>query len=145
MVIFHGVPIKQQKIGLVVAVFCVLILPLWIFGLKSQGVETLLEQYILISTVLMAILFAVIAVKGDLIVLENIEAPLFILLISIFTDIYALFICLLNSASVLQINLFFSIATILLFYAILEMNIMAFALLESVKHAPSREDTVDPQ
>jgi hypothetical protein len=143
MVIFHGVPIKQQKIGLIVGVFCVLILPLWIFGLKSQGVETLLEQYILISTVLMAILFAVIAVKGDLIVLEKIEAPLFILLISIFTDIYALFISLLNSASIVQINLFFSIATILLFYAILEMNIMAFALLEYVKNAHSKEITGD--
>ncbi|MFA4825282.1 MAG: hypothetical protein WC593_09015 [Methanoregula sp.] len=127
-------PAQQLKFFLIGGIIIALVWPFWAYGLKSGGIESLCTQYIVISTALMAILFAVIAIKQDKVIIERLKQPLFLISISLFTDVYAFFLIWLNSTSTLLINIFFSIATILLFITILEINLLTLGFLEYLKH-----------
>lgn len=131
-------PLRQAELVLLVLTCIFIIIPFVILPSKDEAIKNLCPQYILISTALMAIIFAALTIKHDKITIERFRFPLFLSTLSLLTDIYTYFLYWLNSSS-WNVILLFSVATILIFSLILEIALMAAQLLLAIKNNSSIE------
>jgi len=130
---FFGEPLRKQEFILLAGIFIVLIVPLWVFGLRSQGMENLCPEYILISTALMSIIFAALAIKNDRETISRLIHPLMISSTALGSSTFTFFMIQMNSSPSIIIRLLFSLATLSLFTAIFELNILAYRMYIQVR------------
>jgi hypothetical protein len=135
------VNLKDITVGIIETFFIIslslaLLVPFWVWGLRSQGIESLCSQYILISTAVMSIIFAALTIKNDKKVIKILKIPLMLSSLSLFTDIYTYFLIYLNSSYFLEIEIFFSISTLLLIGTIITINERAVDFLRSLLENP---------
>jgi hypothetical protein len=125
-------PFRQKELLLLILTSLVTIVPFLLLPSKNKTIESLCPQYILISTALMAIIFAALSIKHEKTDVERLKFPLFLSTISLFTDIYTYFLYCIDSNQWGPIILF-SIATILIFALILEIALMAATLIFTIE------------
>ena len=68
-------PRKRQALLFLIGISAVLWIPFYWYGLVDNGVKDLCEQYIVISTALMAIIFAVLAIRQELRIVKSLSMP----------------------------------------------------------------------
>jgi hypothetical protein len=130
---FFDVPLRKQELILLAVIYTVLIVPLWVFGSKPQGMENLCPQYILISTALMSIIFAAMAIKNDRETISRLVYPLMISSTALGSSTFTFFMIQMNFSSSVIIRLLFSLATLSLFTAIFELNVLTYRLYTQIK------------
>jgi len=130
---YLDVPLRKQELILLAVIYVILIVPLWVFGPKPEGMENLCHEYILISTALMSIVFAAMAIKNDRETLLRLVYPLMISSTALGSSTFTFFLIQMNSSPSTIIRLLFSLATLSLFTAIFELNILAYRLYIRVR------------
>lgn len=123
---FFDESMRLQEVLILTGIFVIFVIPLWVVGLKSGGMENLLPNYIIISTALMAIIFAALAIQNKKEIFVRLAHPLYLSSLALGTSIYTLFLIQMNSTPSVLTQVLFSVATMFLFAAILEIHIMTY-------------------